>query len=251
MNARALRKNDLKIDPAEPRERPILFSGPMVKAILEGRKTHTRRLVKMTPEAHRALANASAPLMVAPGYARWEGFPAEPPFKAENWNAWSPYGVPGERLWVREKWAGADQFYQAHENDVPRVVAYAADKSATQWDAEPPRKVPRYDIDQWNWDTVKWRPSIYMPKWACRLKLEITSVRVERLHDISDEDAVAEGCTGFDPDLDGGTYYHMAGRSTAPSSRAHFMHLWASINGHRAPWSTDPFVWIISFRVVL
>jgi hypothetical protein len=90
-----------------------------------------------------------------------------------------PYPV-GSRIWVKETWGSGDKFYDSHEVDPPRVVAYRADLSAIHWAAEPPRPVGKIDIASWNWSCVKWRNSTQMPRWASRLLLEVVSVKVER-----------------------------------------------------------------------
>lgn len=175
------------------KERPILFSAPMVRALLAGTKTQTRRLVA---EPHRS----------------------------------SRYGQLGDRLWVRETWGAADRFYEGHDLDEPRVVAYRADRSAIQWDAEPPRKIPACDLNTWNWDSIKWKPSIFMPRWASRITLEITEMRTQRLQDISADDAKAEGFDGSV--FDAVHWYSM---------------LWDQINGPGS-WKSNPWAWAISFR---
>lgn len=165
------------------KERPILFSGPMVRAILSGAKTQTRRVVKGV--ALEWLA---------------EGF--TPEFVASPDNYVCPYGQSCDRLWVRET------FWQ------PR------DKSETLFKA-----------DGAILGCGKWKPSIHMPRWASRITLEIVSVRVERLNDISEQDARAEGA----PPLDATGY------------RGGFFHLWQSINGHDSL-DANPWVWVVEFR---
>lgn len=214
------------------KERPILFSAPMVRAILEGRKTQTRRVLKL--DWLRCLD------------------PEDPEDLAKILSQ-CPYGVPGDRLWVRETWGSADQFYQSHENETPSVVAYRADLAAIQWDAEPPRKIPKYDIEQWNWNAMRWRPSIHMPRWASRLTLEVVSVRVERLHDISEEDAKAEGVEPFpdtspDEQVIPGPGFNGA-VMTNQRHRFAFYVLWDSINGEGS-WDANPFVWVVEFKVL-
>lgn len=147
-----------------------------------------------------------------------------------------PLGQIGDRLWVRETWGSADHYYQDHENDAPSVVAYAADQSAIQFHAKTPRPIPSWDIAQWNWDQMKWKPSIFMPRWASRITLEVVDVRVERLRDITNDDARLEGV------------------SAPPKQQAthvdQFAELWDSINGKRAPWASNPYVWRVEFRKV-
>ena len=198
-------------------ERPILFSKPMVLALLAGTKTQTRRLAKPAPTEHR-LANGQSLWSFDGSYGQF----AEHVFGSCMAKlAPCPYGAPGERLWVREAW-GFDSgvrgdFRPLGRNDLSGMdllthTLYRADGG------EAPR----------------WRPSIHMPRWASRITLEVTEVRVQRLHDISEEDALAEGCTS-DP---------------FATAREHFRVLWDHINGAKAPWSSNPWLWCIGFRRV-
>jgi hypothetical protein len=221
------------------RERQILFSGAMVLAILAWTKTQTRRL--------RGLAKINE----APG--AWEllgvrdGFAQ---FYSSSRDAHvflrCPYGEPGDRLWVRETWAPADCMYQDHDLDEPGVVAYRADLSARFQHpgryAEP-GAVPAYDLESWNFGSLRWRPSIHMPRWASRITLEVAGVRVERLQEITEEDARAEGITGSSPPGD----FAMSCEG-ANGYVCAFAELWESINGKRAPWARNPWVWVVEFR---
>lgn len=206
-------------DTTKPRERPIIFSGPMVRAILAGTKTVTRRILR--PDAVSDATQAAA------------GSLDEGP---RTLLRRCPYGVLGDRLWVRETWCDADVMYGEGGNECASVVGYAADKSAIQYDAPKPRKIPAYDIAQWNWSKLKMRPSIFLPRWASRITLEIVSARVERLQDITEKDAKAEGAE--QPETNGPT----------PTYRAGFAMLWNAINGKRAPWGSNPWVWVVTFR---
>jgi hypothetical protein len=169
---------------------------------------------------------------------------------------------------VRETWGDADGFY-GRERDVPGVIAYRADRTARQFGigGEPDRfrEVPAYDRASWNWDSIEWRPSIFMPRWACRLVLGVTDIRVQRLQDISEEDAEAEGA-GIDDEGDAPPRYYpcvaCSGDPKGIASLCHpigrgrpwrcvFANLWDAINGKRAPWESNPWVWCVSFlRVV-
>lgn len=183
------------------KERPILFSAPMVRALLDGRKTQTRRIVK---------------------------FPHPP----EGWHVNNcPYGQPGDRLWVRE--SGWERPYRTTKmmregaDTWPRF-AYAAD----DWSDN-----DRADFKAFGF---KPRPSIHMPRWASRILLEITGIRVERLQDISEEDARAEGCEVpaiIYPDEPHSAYSYVE----------QYRLLWESINGPGS-WDANPWVWCISFR---
>ena len=221
-------------------ERPILFSAPMVRAILAGTKTQTRRVMKMTDRARQSIGDRW-PVEAAPGYFRWEGLPASPPFDAENFNAWCPYGAPGDHLWVRETVGALPEYpdaltmpeYEGGHN--PSRLIYRADEIRGL--------VTHYGID---FSRIRWRPSLHMPRWASRITLEVTGVRVERLQAITEEDARAEGVLNYgerlvvehdDPLLSWG--------------RDRFRALWDTINGKRAPWNTNPWVWCVSFRRAL
>ena len=182
---------------AETRERPILFSGAMVRAILEGRKSQTRRIIKPTQPRDDG---------------RWPAGRDPVPD--------CPYGVPGDRLWVRET------FRTLALGD----IKYRADEDAAT-------------------DGFRWKPSIYMPRSACRLVLEVTAVRVERLQAISVKDILAEGAVARPHDdqfghnpvsaFDGMCYLDLQSLWAAG---------WDSINAKRAPWASNPWVWVITFR---
>lgn len=217
------------------RERPILFSGPMVRAILSGQKTQTRRAVKPQPPAGYPVA-----LCDAHGICAWgeDG--------TENGDWWPddaarcPYGQPGDRLWVRETWcplrssdyAAAPRSAPLPEDRAKVTIAYQADHIDPRGDAGP----------------LEWRSPLFLPRWASRLTLEIEAVRVERLQEISHDDAAAEGM------------YTGAWRSEEgpkpPSGQMHsyaverFRRVWDAINGKRAPWASNPWVWVVTFRSV-
>ena len=172
------------------KEIPILFSTPMVQAILEGRKTQTRRVVK--GEALKWLE----PDMFTPE------------FVANPENSLCPYGQPGDLLWVRETWINQDGDY-------------------------------KFLADNLDWKGImKFKPSIYMPKEAARIWLKVVNVRVERLQEISEQDAIAEGVETL------GLY---PGYSV--SSRGKFEGLWNHINGAES-WDANPWVWVVEFEVL-
>jgi hypothetical protein len=184
------------------KERPILFSGPMVRAILDGSKTQTRRTFKGTTE-HKGPYN--------PAYM-------EAHQQANGWGRICPHGAPGDRLWVRETWA--------HERD----GTGCPDDTGVLYRATDP-----------GWDDegtgLRWRPSIFMPRIASRILLEITDVCVQRLQEISEEDARAEGAIGALNDSIGDNW----------CAREAFAALWESING-TGSWHANPWVWAITFR---
>lgn len=207
------------------KERPILFSAPMVRAILEGRKTQTRRILKTQP------FNV-VPFIGADDRPTGEFGLCSCHHMVIDQHVRCPYGQPGDRLWVRE----------AHAI-VPRT-AYAQSEGVQQTI----RRDDNHDaaIYREGWDRseggIRWRPSIHMPRWASRITLEITGVRVERLQDISEEDALAEGVrTIEDAAKDGATW--------CDKPRRAFRFLWQSINGP-ASWDENPWVWVVELKRV-
>ena len=175
------------------KERPILFNAPMVRALLAGTKTQTRRIVKARDlewvDVHQGLRE---------------------PDNAER----CPYGQPGDRLWVRETFG----HFERNENFAPGCeVFYRADGESLA--LEP------------------WRPSIHMPRWASRITLEVTGVRVERLQGISEADAIAEGVRNS---------LHLPGGRFA---RENFEHLWWTVNGDGS-WESNPWVWVVEFKAI-
>ncbi len=182
------------------KERPILFSEPMVRAILAGQKTQTRRVVDL-----------SKGWDVGPNYAG-ECWPVRK-VKNELVRMRCPYGQVGERLWVRETHYVERAGYQDGSD---RFILYKAT------DDHAP--------------VSKWTPSIHMPRWASRINLEIVGVDVERLKDIKDLDAIAEGV-------------RFAGVPASLTDRGAFAKLWESINGPGS-WDTNPWVWVVVFKKV-
>lgn len=204
------------------KERPILFSGAMVSAILDGTKTQTRRVVKPQPyidEMGNACWNGLNFGQSADKVPHFQSL-ASPIPSSKTKRVHCPYGKPGDRLWVRETWA------RDSEDD---ALFYRADvgsgNEADDW---------QRNIDD-GANGYRWRPSIHMPRWASRITLEVTGVRVERLQEISGSDAVAEGV-----------------RSRLPDNGiavAEYRDLWEAINGAES-WSANPWVWVIEFEVV-
>ncbi|QLK60844.1 morphogenetic protein [Enterobacteriaceae bacterium Kacie_13] len=187
------------------KERPILFNAEMVNAILSGRKTQTRRVIKLPLRdvnmGCELAGNELAGEVAAGDYRN------------------CPLGQPGDQLWVREAFSTG--------LCTKTTMAYKATHKAE-------------DLEEGWLEKIKWRPSIHMPRWASRINLLITGVRVERLNDISQEDAKSEGCCygrgGGVPDL-------------AVSPADHFPTLWESIYGIKS-WAANPWVWVIEFERV-
>ena len=212
--------------PTAIKERPILFSGEMVRAILDGRKTQTRRVCKPQPEFSH--------LGICGDVWKWGGSEGELSLLTLHMEYHSPYGVPGDRLWVRETFrpteleSGLDGIqYQADDSfhEIENTIE-AADKWLECYGG-----------------SDRWRPSIHMPRWACRLVLEVTEVRVERLQDISCEDAYAEGVPDDQMPID------VSEMPYPPSPiQGAFAALWNQINNKEHPWSSNPWVWVVSFE---
>lgn len=231
-------------------ERPILFSGPMVRAILDGRKTQTRRLV--TPQPSPGESNVAAGGL----WWSWE----YPEGRHCTQDRRCPYGVPGDHLWVRETWRpwcgrfDSGVAYQA--DDAEKLVP---DGLAMDWgsalgkDGRPRGLDLRqmgFGVAGNKYHTEKWRPSIHMPRWASRLTLRVESVRVERLQDIDGYDARAEG---VEPAPHPATAAQWGGPSRARDAlhyRLAFARLWDGLNAKRAPWASSPWVWVVTFARV-
>lgn len=229
------------------RERPILFSGPMILALLAGRKTVTRRVVKPQP----------TPCEYAPGKHALAGQVIE---GNDAVLAQCPYGKPGDLLWVKETWRTAAVLDELS----PRAIA----AKALEAGYELPWAPLQYEADgkSVDWDYLwkgpgKVRVSIHMPRWASRLTLEVVSVRVERLHDFTDNDAKAEGLSCLTKD-GGRTYkYGIPDRDGLPGTDdtgwpwvewardpcEAFQRLWVSINGAES-WDANPWVWRVEFK---
>lgn len=219
------------------KERPVIFNGEMVRAILDGRKTQTRRAIS---DRHLHLIDVASQV--------GECYPLESGIDHANsqsyYREYCPFGQVGDRLWVRETFAilgnedGCPIDWDG--NLIKGDEKYAARiYKASCW--QEPGNYGLWSIpDRDTQYEGAWRPSIHMPRWASRITLEITGVRVERLDDISHDDAKAEGCCygrgGGVPDF-------------AVTPADHFPTLWASIYGVDS-WNANPWVWAISFRRV-
>ncbi|EPL2419622.1 hypothetical protein RFD13_001759 [Klebsiella aerogenes] len=209
-------------------ERGMIFNGEMVRAILDGRKTQTRRIMKVQPEPSKSrpgdfwFSSKKLESMVhisdfAPGNSPIADYHL---FIQEHC---CPFGAVGDRIWVRETWARYNIDQNSHD------LAYRATTPA-DWPEE-----------------GRWRPSIHMPRWASRILLEITNVRIERLREISQADAEAEGVgklkKGFWKNYQPGwTEFQLTARGS-------FATLWKSIYGDES-WYADPWVWVLEFKRV-
>jgi hypothetical protein len=210
------------------KERPILFSAPMVRALLDGSKTQTRRIVK--PQPH---IDAAGNFCVGKSCYGQDGA-GRPVTKAfVEWHC--PHGKPGDRLWVRETWA------QPAALD-PGPTVYRADYPACVLKGY--ENVPAVD-------DITWKPSIHMFRRDSRVLLEIVSVRVERLDDCSAADAVAEGIRRVGPGFErwhpDPADVHHTGSTQDPLLA--YRGLWESING-AGSWAANPWVWVVEFKRV-
>lgn len=255
-------------------ERPIIFSAPMVRAILDGRKTQTRRVMKPQMEVREIAGTFGG------------GVLAYPRPKSEGGGAWiwpnaqaqvlasCPYGVPGDRLWVKETFTYFEQPDQdtdvrrneshrpqdgkRYERWMNRVMAqplpgedflvYLADqqkRSLAEW----PYPHPIYDHCVGKFG--KTTSPIYMPRWASRITLEITDVRVQQLQSISEDDAKAEGLYEFTdpPRVPTSSYGSSPADCWETDPRKAYARLWDAINAKRGfGWEPNPWVWALSFR---
>jgi len=195
------------------KEKPILFSGPMVKAILGGQKRQTRRVIKPQPIkelwGNWIYSKSARNVYATDSWMSAGGMRVQLP-------KYCPYGQPGDRLWVRETW-NSSQLIGWKPSELPHTVPI-------YYRADDPEAMPI------------WRPSIFMPRWASRITLEITGVGVERVQEISEEDAKAEGISapGY-PDV----------------AHEMFAELWDTINAKRGfGWEKNPWVWVITFKAL-
>ncbi len=205
------------------KERPILFSGPMVRALLAGSKTQTRRAAKVE-------STLGIDSILAPRRAGGRAATYLLPDQAAEAAACCPYGKPGDRLWVREAFMHepADYCWEAS-------VSIPCRPAETAYRADFPNSQPGEG----------WKPSIHMPRNLSRILLEITGVRVERLQDISQADAQAEGAPPSHPSID--QISREFGYPDFP--RSWYAQLWEEINGPGA-WAQNPWVWVVEFKRV-
>jgi hypothetical protein len=207
------------------KERPILFSAPMVRAILEGRKTVTRRPVK------------------GAGLKWLEDF--TPKYVADLANSLCPYGKPGERLWVRETW-GRTYNVNGQEDWPGRPhLAREGDEVVTIYRADGPWSW--CDGDGFGSDRSYWKPSIHMFRRDSRILLEITDVRVERLQDITPAQVTAEGMSTRGEELWGSEWWVDAPDQAIEDARKGFSDLWVSTGGD---WDANPWVWVVEFKLL-
>ena len=212
------------------KEKPILFNPEMIKAILNGTKCMTRRILKPQPPHHDwNIVRASHHNFLGPN-SQWMK---------------CPYGTAGKQLWVRETYAAEEKWDDLAPSEIkeacindfqdPSRIWYKASEDWERWDLHEPRG--------------KVRQSIFMCRWMSRIQLEILEIRVERLQDITTEDAKAEGLVHWLSLFSGIVYYGIKQADIwEQDPRKTFERLWDDINGKDYPWSSNPFVWKISFK---
>lgn len=240
------------------KERPILFSPAMARALLEGRKVQTRRVVRL-------------PRWAAPGTLEHDGAGVAAVARASGCLAdvACPYGSPGDRLWCRERFRyrywdeeaetisveyadGATRGVACGDDDVDAwlerqsdrfgrirgaYVATGEDGPAGTWQLPPGVEVP-------------WQPSIHMPRWAARLVVEVTGVRVERVQSIADGDVAAEGLHHDEDYWYGGTHPVKKTRQCWATARRAFQAAWDDLHAGDQAWAANPLVWVIELRVL-
>jgi hypothetical protein len=215
------------------KSRPILFGGPMIRALLAGTKSQTRRVVK--PQPGNPEVFGVSPIWGSGVRHDSDRFEIHAAFdeggkRVDRWLA-CPYGAPGDQLWVKETFfhEPATYIYEASVSipAVPATTLYRADLGD---DSDGP-----------------WKPSIFMPRWASRITLEVTDVRVERLQDISEEDAIAEGVERFESIGPDQRLPGTGERFGDAPYRCAYACLWDEING-AGSWKLNPWVWVVSFR---
>ncbi|UIZ56314.1 hypothetical protein LZP46_07705 [Acinetobacter sp. SCLZS86] len=219
------------------KERPILFSAPMVSAILEGRKTQTRRVINPQPEGTTLKCFLNGEWLS-------KDFNGLALPQIEDLPIHCPYGKIGDRLWVRETWSTVNLYgeialaYKA-DGEITRVVeneSFQDEDGLINYD-DP--RLEKYSFAAWADDLLEgkegnWKPSIHMPRWVSRILLEITNVHVEQLQDISESDCLKEG---------------VGSPILRDCKKPKFMQLWESING-TGSWNKNPWVWVVEFKVI-
>lgn len=206
------------------KERGILFSAPMIRAILDGSKTQTRCVIKPQPTAQLYSVN---------GGPEWT-YPDPRDSDMPDWGSirLCPYGAVGDRLWARESWNAVNTrgvFWDQLKPSEREGQAWAAVLYKATEEKEEDRYVGR------------WCPSIHMPRWASRITLVIESIRAERLQDITEDDAKAEGVKEW------AAAYCSRLPEDELYARAYFELMWGHGDGRRYPWESNPFCWVIAF----
>lgn len=226
-------------------ERPILFSAPMVRAILAGTKMVTRRIVKLDPDTNTKIMNAFVEYgkpTAAIGAGGHGGLCWQVGDGTYSIPVRCPYGGPGEILWVRETW---QPIWSEHRNRRPDYTSsdgWAVGYVATDG-------IREYRDDEYGL-TARCKPAIFMPRCLSRITLEVVDVRVERLQEITEEDAEREGVERDDSPCDHTRQSCKDVGCLGPTFRSSFAELWDKLNAARAPWKSNPWVWRVEFKRV-
>ena len=240
------------------KERPILFSGPMVRALLDGSKTQTRRVVKAQPPMDCGFVETAFynPIVIDRNGDEQPGPEIFGAYSEDgSWGCKCPYGAPGDRLWVREsgvisKLRGTLDRPGLFRHDVPTTPTIG-----DYWVEETRAAGASYNVSGCPRSSAllsygaKACPSIHMPRWASRITLEVTGVRVERLQDISEDDAKAEGARLYAAanELSHGGWSHDEWHVHA-SAKESFIRLWNGLAAPGSDWNANPWVWVVEFK---
>ncbi|MBL0881237.1 morphogenetic protein [Serratia ureilytica] len=221
------------------KERPVIFNGEMVRAILDGRKTQTRRVMAAQPESNQfgLLRISDSTKRSDIGKYHWAESNATGTHQRSALFS-CQFGQVGDRLWVRETFMDLTGTGIEATTGKFEGFAYRADTPAGSYGDEVRKEYG-----------LKWTPSLHMPRKACRILLEITAVRVERLNDISEEDAKAEGVKPAGDMLPDYPDTFLTPKGDFATAKVAFQRLWQSIYGEES-WRANPWVWVIEFRRV-
>ncbi|MES2218401.1 MAG: hypothetical protein V4501_08310 [Pseudomonadota bacterium] len=239
------------------KERPILFSAPMINAILDGRKTQTRRIVKPTKKHAEGVIILDGGTNRRWPYNMFDGSEADG--NGMEFPIGCPYGLVGDRIWVRETWSPISENWREAEdlmyegNNFWYKATYEKDMIAEGLSKEDAKSIVEHDHI-----INGWRPSIHMPRIASRINLEVTNLRIEMLNDISEKDAIAEGAqfvdfgkdqygqqkAGWRCDKTPGNY-----EESLVSAKYAFFNLWEKLNGIDSV-EKNPWVWVIEFTKI-
>lgn len=233
---------------ADMKERPIIFSAESVGAILAGRKTQTRRVIKSQPHGLLCVDCASP-----------YGYSWDSPSEGEQIPR-CPYGQVGDRLWVRETFVLENTSEYSSDVDAPTDRPFK--QEGDEWEGhylliphyratEPEPNIVSFDREDGLDDHTSWKSSIFMPRWASRITLEIVRVGVERVQLITESEAKAEGVEFQFPGKSEATYrdYQLRTLNGCETAKESYMTLWDSINRKRGyGWQENPWVWVVEFR---
>lgn len=218
---------------SEPREKPMLFSSEMINAILDGRKTMTRRILKKQP-----------PFLGANIDDRINGYNSTEEDAEPIYSIKVPYKI-GDRIWVRETYSITEDingspcvFYKADKYNILIGTLNGKDELLTGIGNSECSEPEIY------------KPSIFMPRWASRITLEVTDIKVDRLHNVSEEDARKEGYTYASLHAMHEEAARMGLMKMPDDPLLWFRELWNKINGERIPWNQNPWVWVVKFKLI-